>query len=363
MSGTRRLRRVLNIMNGVNPVENRSPAVTEGIEEYRVVLPPVVDSVNVLGQLTDGTGVACLQTNGRSSVIAGRPYFNLNNTMDNTVMDDSADDIANMPQNSVTAIAEPGNDPLTTLIATKHRKSRSFMSLTPNEVIFEHEGGYQLLLSVQGGMCTPDEKSNKAFVWIQKWRCEACPDDNNKVVEIYEGTGVGLVEANPSTGEIEGRRLTEDRVLFDQNEPSYGSFCAAQDGKWFYTFRKKGEHVYLARVGTESAHSVVMYEFWDGYKFSGYETAIAPVFSGYSHGTIFRTKMFGKGYSWVFIGLNERGERTVDIGLAPDIWGPYKMSELLTKKNATARSGDTRLLLCPPMGFRRKTWPAHGHLE
>lgn len=327
------------------------PEITTGLEQYRAQLPPQIASIKILGNLTDETGADYRGANGRSSMVGGNVYFALNKDPIDAGVSNAA---TGFPHNSVAIVTDPENNPLgmDTSVRDPDGVARPIMPLINIERKHINDFGDSLLLYLSGGMCESNSGSGHAYVWCERWM----RGQHNKgaTKEVYVGTALGIVKLDSKTGSIVGKRLCLREIIFDRDEPSFGTFCAVEDENCFYTFGKQGEHVYLARVAKWTPTQPELYETWDGYQFSEYRRRIAPIFSGYSHGTVFRTRMFGNSYKWAFIGLSERGERTVDIGLATNIWGPYKMSEIMNPRMLPPNHEMTRSLFVHTWAFKEE---------
>ena len=306
------------------------PKVTAGIELYRAQMPPRLLSIHILGNLTDETGADYHGANGRSSVVGGRVYYALNK--DPADAGATGEAPIGFAHNTMAMATDPENNPLA--VATCGKDSNGvewrFMPLVNVEKYYVYDTPHSMLLYLTGGMCEYSEGDGRGYVWCERWVRE--PRDNGRVEDVYKGTAIGLGTVDQNTGHIFGERLGYGEIIFKKGEPSFGTFCAVEDNMWYYTFGKQGENVYLARVSKQTPITPRLYQTWDGHQFSEYRERITPVFSGYSHGTVFRTSLFGGLYKWAFIGLSSRGERTVDIGLAENIWGPYKMSEIINPR-------------------------------
>ncbi|PGH32242.1 hypothetical protein GX50_04973 [[Emmonsia] crescens] len=299
-------------------------SLTSGYEKHKAIFPPKVESVHVLGNVVDPAKGAHPRTVGRSSMLAGIPYY-----VFGQVASVSNDGYAfGAVPNAVSRALEPLTDPLLTTYVSVELNGfiHPFLGLTENEVKFEHETGLKVIISIQGGICEGKLGSGKGCVWFQKLIREK--KDGITIRSYYQGTGVAPVKVDGVTGELLNKRVCGETLLFKRHEPAFGTFCSAVDNQWYYLWGRYCADIYLARVSLLHPFEREYYQFWNGYSFTGDITMISPVLTGYAHGTIYKTKLFGHTYEWAFVGSTDWEDCAVMMGAAKDPQGPFEITQI-----------------------------------
>ncbi|EDN07952.1 hypothetical protein I7I51_04105 [Histoplasma capsulatum] len=299
-------------------------SLTAGYEKHKAIFPPKVEAVRVLGNMHDPVKGAHPRNVGRSSMLAGIPYY-----VFGQVANVSTDGYAfGTVSNAVARALEPLTDPLPTTYVSVERNGfiHPFLGLTENEVKYQHDTGMHIIISIQGGICEGELGSGKGCVWFQKLIREK--KDGVTVRNYYQGTGVAPVKVDGVTGELLNKRVFGEDVLFEKHEPAFGTFCSAVDNQWYYLWGRYCEDIYLARVSLLHPFERDYYQFWNGYSFTGNIKMIAPVLTGYSHGTIYKTQLFGHTYKWAFIGSTDWEDSAVMMGAANDPQGPFEITQV-----------------------------------
>ncbi|EEH36406.2 hypothetical protein PAAG_06824 [Paracoccidioides lutzii Pb01] len=294
--------------------------LTSGYEQYRAVFPPQVDAVQVLGNLSDPAKGHHARNGGFSAILADHPYF-----MFGPIESEGYDKTPfGIISNAAARALEPREDPLlTTYYAIEpNGYTPPLLGLTENEVKFEHETGLEVIISTDGGLAEGRPGSGNGCVWFQKTireKRDGLPPRN-----FYHGTGVAPVKVD-ITGKLLGRRVLGDTVIFKEHEPAFGTFCAINHQGWYYLWGRHINDIYLARVHVEHAFEREYYQFWNGYSFTGDIGMVTPVLSGFTHGVIYPTRLFGHTFGWAFIGNTAWDDYTAMMGAAKDPQGPFQV--------------------------------------
>lgn len=317
-------------------------AFENGTEEYRAAFPPNIASIELLGFLKDKGNLAEPQGNGRSSTFRDRVFY----LFDKTVYRDHHNDtMLGEEPSSVARLIDAARNPL----ESKKSTAEPFLQLTEFEKGLEARTGVKVVLKMDGGFCEVLWNNGKGYMWYKK--CVQSRNPDGSLVETVQGTGLACVDMDQGTGQLIGKRLLDGSLLFNEHEPPFGTFCIVRDQIWFYLWGKLGEDIYLARVAQWKTSYRKSYEFWDGYKFTGNIAAVAPVFTGYTSGTISETKLFGRMYNWVFIGGNKWDNPLVTIGVARNLAGPYLMSSLVDEERVHPAFRGTENLYAHPWAY------------
>ncbi|WEW58999.1 hypothetical protein PRK78_004467 [Emydomyces testavorans] len=320
--------------------------VTAGKEGYRATLPPDVASLRIIGQLSDYYQVAEYKTNAKSSLLNGTPIYTFGETIQRnldgepiTAISNTSAAVINASVNPLTVVHVPQGPPVPLLVTTEA------------EQIFQENTGCRVLLSPEGGICetTPP---GQGWVWYKKYIAQ--PNGDGTMTNVFCGTGIAPVKIEPTTGELLCRRVVGGALIFEHYEPAFGAFSAVRVANVFYLWGQHGEHIYLARVGIWHAIQRELYEFWNGYSFTSDMTSIVPVLAGYSHGSFFRTSLFGHCYGWGFIGATQSRDPSIVVGYAKEAAGPYQMTKIVDFKalHPTYRGSDC--VYAHPWVFREK---------
>ncbi|KAM5443556.1 hypothetical protein MferCBS31731_001329 [Microsporum ferrugineum] len=298
-------------------------AITSGLEKYKVSYPPKVPAFHYLGELNDSMKPIYPQGNGRSFVIKGSVYY----IFETTVWKDAKGEIVGEAANSVALVSDPDVNPIANIAVPINRSMHPFLPLSKNEEELEKDGAIKVVLGMPGGLCKPQLDAIGGYIWFEKYIQTCSPQGDLR--NTFQGVGLAIAVRNVNTNEVVGERIKHDGLLFKASEPAFGAFCSVLENNFFYVWGKLGEDIYLARVERYEPDNRSAYEYWDGYKFMRDITAAVPVFSGYTSGTVMRSKMFGHMYNWVFIGGTTINRPVVAIGMAREIQGPYIMYDLI----------------------------------
>ncbi|KAK2743891.1 hypothetical protein FQN57_004514 [Myotisia sp. PD_48] len=316
------------------PLQTRDTAcgklvLSSGTEKYCAVYPPKLTSLTLLGYLNDKKKQIYSRGNGRSLELGGHVFYMFDDT---SCRDKDGQLLARSPNPSA-MVPDPKGAPLVVRYPPESltENLKPFLALTELEEQYEKDNDCKVVLLAHGGVCKAQEGIEKGYIWYQKHIRKYTA--SNKWTQYYQGTGIAVVEWNEETGHLSTTRLSPDsELLFSHHEPSFGTFCAVADEKWFYLWGNLGEEVYFARIEQQSPTQRKLYEFWDGYQFTSRHTESAPVFSGYTSGSIFKSKLFGDSFEWVFIGGTKSGKPVVSIGVSKDICSPFLMSDLVDEQ-------------------------------
>ncbi|EFQ99774.1 hypothetical protein MGYG_02787 [Nannizzia gypsea CBS 118893] len=301
--------------------------VTSGMEECSAEYPPKIPTFYFLGELNDEMKPIYPRGNGRSFTIRGNVYH----VFGTTIWKDAKGQIVGEVANSLALVSDPELNPIANVAVSVNRGMAPFLPLTETERELEKDQNCKVVLEMPGGLCKPDPDAIGGYMWLQKYI--QTRSTQGTVESTFQGVSLAIAVGNKRTDEVRAERIMRDKLLFTNSEPAFGSFCSVLESYYFYAWGKLGEDTYLARVEKYEPENRSAYEYWDGYGFTQNILAAVPVFSGYSSGTIMRSKMFGHLYNWVFIGGTESNTPVVTVGVARDIQGPYIMYGLIKSED------------------------------
>ncbi|KAI4088539.1 MAG: hypothetical protein LQ344_005973 [Seirophora lacunosa] len=142
------------------------------------------------------------------------------------------------------------------------------------------------------------------------------------------GVGVARISLNKDSlsGHLSCARMPG--LMFEADQPLFGSFSALVEGDMVYLWGQKDGDVFLARVGKEYCHQWFHYEFWNGSRYVSMINEAMPVLQDLQQGQIFKSDLFGSCLPWVFIGVTKWADSKVMIGAASSIEGPWDIRPL-----------------------------------
>ncbi|EGE01673.1 hypothetical protein TEQG_00719 [Trichophyton equinum CBS 127.97] len=301
--------------------------VTGGSEEHSAEYPPKIATFYYLGELNDEMKPIYPQGNGRSFTIRGNVYH----IFGKTIWKDAKGEIVGEAANSLALVSDPKVNPVANVAMPVNRGMAPFLPLTKNEEELEKAQNHKVVLEMPGGFCKPEPDAIGGYIWFQK--CLQTRSTEGIVKTTFQGVSLAIAVRNRHTEEVRAERIMHDELLFTDREPAFGSFCSVLESYYFYVWGKLGEDIYLARVEKYEPQNRSAYEYWNGYNFTQDISTAVPVFSGYSSGTIMRSKIFGHLYNWMFVGGTESNTPVVTIGVARDIQGPYIMHGLIKSEH------------------------------
>lgn len=319
--------------------------VTAGTEKYRSQIPPTVESLNILGNVTDHYQLAEYRSNARSSIIDGHPIYTFGETRLRGRNGEPIGTISN------TTAAVINTESPTRVVHMPDGSADTLVELTHQEENFQDKHDVSIRLDPSGGVVegTPP---GQGWTWYKKY-IEGV-DDNGTVTSYFGGTGISPVTLEHATGRLLSRRVAQGALIFDSDEPAFGTFCAVRDGNLFYLWGQLDEHIYLARVGIWAAIQKNLYMFWDGNGFSGDMNATVPVLAGYTQGSFFKTELFGHCYSWGFVGARNQHEgAAIVIGYSRSAAGPYQMTQVIDFEGHPTYVGSS-CIYAHPWAFQEK---------
>ncbi|GBF64650.1 hypothetical protein TMEN_7366 [Trichophyton mentagrophytes] len=308
--------------------------VTGGSEEHSAEYPPKIATFYYLGELNDEMKPIYPQGNGRSFTIRGNVYH----IFGKTIWKDAKGEIVGEAANSLALVSDPKVNPVANVAMPVNRGMAPFLPLTKNEEELEKAQNHKVVLGMPGGFCKPEPDAIGGYIWFQK--CLQTRSTEGIVETTFQGVSLAIAVRNRHTEEVRAERIMHDELLFTDREPAFGSFCSVLESYYFYVWGKLGEDIYLARVEKYEPQNRSAYEYWNGYNFTQDISTAVPVFSGYSSGTIMRSKIFGHLYNWIFVGGTESNTPVVTIGVAHDIQGPYIMHGLIKSEHNESKTGN-----------------------
>ncbi|KMP04603.1 hypothetical protein CIHG_08220 [Coccidioides immitis H538.4] len=318
--------------------------VTAGRENYRAMVPPSASSLRILGSLADYYDVAEYRTNGRSALLNERPFFTFGETIQKGPHGEL---VAAIPNTSAPVIDKRGN-PLD-LAHFPEGLPVPLVELTETERIFEADTDCKIIITPEGGICEAAPPGH-GWVWYKK-HMEDLMEDGTRI-RVFCGTGIAPVKVNETTGQVVSRRVVHGQLIFNEQEPAFGTFCAVRYATWYYLWGQRGEHIYLARVGIWYAIQRELYEFWNGRTFTHDMDAMEPVLTGYSSGSFFRTNLFGHRYNWGFLGTDMSENPSIITGYANRAAGPYQMTRVVDFRALSPAYHGSNCVYAHPWAFK-----------
>ncbi|PGH12426.1 hypothetical protein AJ79_04262 [Helicocarpus griseus UAMH5409] len=322
--------------------------LTDGYEKHRAMFPPKIEGVQILGSVRDPQHGSHPRKVGCSSMLAGIPYY----TFGNVACSKFDGTPVGTVYNAVARALEPFTDPLLTTYVTTDIDGHVYplLDLTEGEKNLEEETGIKTIITTNGAPVEGRMGSGKGCIWYQKTLRQM--KDGLKEHDIYQGTGIAPVKVDGVTGELIGKRILKETLLFEQHEPAFGTFCTARDKEYFYLWGKHGVDIYLARVSVYHPFERPFYRFWNGFAFVPDINMVSPVLTGYAHGVIYPSKLFGHDFHWTFVGNTSWEECTVMMGAAKDPWGPFQIMQIATGDVLKASEHFTGCIYAHPWAFK-----------
>ncbi|KAA6416020.1 MAG: hypothetical protein FRX48_00739 [Lasallia pustulata] len=294
---------------------------TEGVIKAPATYPPVLESVEILGYVTDRNGIGYSRDIGRSSTFAGRCYY----VFGDTFCKDKDGDFVGLQSNTAAIVkspAEPLNseylsiqkdglvDALIPLIGEEHRFYK--------DPRFWKDPEWRVTLWPFGGIV--ETSPGLGWIWYEKGM-EHLNDGN-----MPRGVGVARVHVDLASGKLHALRT--ETLLFGVDEPRVGGFSSVLHEEHIYLWGHHGKDVVLARVPKDSPWQRDKYSFWDGEGYVPWWQAAVPVVKDVQHGAIIKSSLFGKDRPWVFIGCTKWLDSMVMIGAAASLEGPWELIPL-----------------------------------
>ena len=293
-----------------------STANVAGLKNY-AAHPPIVDTVEVLGYVTDVSGIFHSRDIGVSFQLFGRNYL----IFGDTFCKNSDDQFVELLSNTVAIIEDP-NKPTESryMPSVPNGKIKAFIPLTEDEHELEKRSKHtddsvRVALWAFGGVLEMDEDGT-GRVWFQKTLC------HEKGEQRLVGTGMAKV--TPTFG---GHLIVErSNIVFGHGEePMNGTFSAIMDGDFAYLYGdNSNNNITLARVkkGTRMYYKNC-YTYWNGAEYVHDPKEALPVLWGMCQGSIVRSKLFGVDKPFLFVGVSKWGDSQIMMDAAARLEGPW----------------------------------------
>lgn len=297
-------------------IEETMADIPGGYNRPHARYPPIVASMETLGTIEDYSQRSYSRNGGRSSMLGGHAYYLFGKT--------SWQPPEGIPvyQNNTAAIVMNPARPLISAYLSLRQDGTvmPFVAPTADESQLTMEGGPEVRLQPTGGIV--ETTANTGWTYYQK-------EDESGGVSRFLGTGMTMVFVWAATGQVEARRGGGD-LLFGPEEPRVGSLSSIIEGEYLYSWGHYGNGVLLARVPKRIPYDRGMHTFWNGDDYvEDWRTAKA-VMVDVQDGAVMKSRLFGAGKEWVFVGGTRWADGRVIVGVAASIEGPWEMTEVCT---------------------------------
>lgn len=300
----------------------------QDVDVPRASYPPVVESAVTLGYLTDTNGFKYGRENGRCFTLGGRTYL----TFGDSRVKYNDVHIRYMALNAV-AVVRDESKPL----------ESSYLSFQENGIvnplITEIDGEnnftkkYRICLWSFGGAV--ETSPGEGFMWYEIMEIVSSTEQGT-----YWGIGMAKLKVKNDTGDLEATRCKDlafescsnrlgkeplaKLLMFELDEPRFGSFSCLLEGDFIYLWGSILDRVYLARVEKEKPTIRDAYRYWDGSAYVEDIKAATPVLEQINYGSFFKSSLFGEERPWVFVGNSDKS-CAVMMGAEKHLEGPWKL--------------------------------------
>ncbi|KAL8856270.1 MAG: hypothetical protein Q9178_007107 [Gyalolechia marmorata] len=273
--------------------------------------PPIVERVDNLGYVEARNQHFYSHDIGRSSELGGRVYYLNGDTMCNDagVSSNTYQVVPDRKKPTEALYLSTDCDGFVTPLIDKNEEEAQYLSLPGNKtkrIAFWCFGG---IVEISPGL---------GWVWYQKFII-------NELDGSLELVGVGLARVSQDKNGLAGQ-LSSVRMpglMFQVDEPLFGSFSTLVDGNTVYLWGQMGPDVFLACVPKANCQHRHMYQYWNGSKYVPQLAEAVPVLRDYQQGQFFRSEIFGAHLPWLFIGCTRWADSQVVIGAAARLEGPW----------------------------------------
>lgn len=303
---------------------------TEGVIKAPAKYPPVLESVEILGYVTDRNGIDYSRDIGRSSTFAGRCYY----VFGDTFCKDQDGEFVGLQTNTAAVVKSPAEPLVSEYLSIQNDGMvDALIRLNPEEHRIGISKEKRVTLWPFGGIV--EVSPGLGWIWYEKG------------LEHFEGgvdpcgVGVARVFSDPESGKM--HTLRTDTMMFGVDEPRVGGFSSVVHGDHIYLWGHHGKDIVLARVPKDSPWQRDKYSFWDGEGYVPWWQAAVPVVKDVQHGAIIKSSLFGKERPWVFIGCTRWLDSKLMIGASAHLEGPW---ELIPLCQATGISYPNTIMYC-----------------
>ena len=271
--------------------------------------------MKILGYIKDVNDISYSRDIGRPFHLFGNTYLYFGDTFCKNA---NGDFVGCM--NNTVAIVPDKKQPLATsyLEIEEDGMVRPFIPLNEEEVNFEKSGKGQIKLWAFGGVVQIDDVTG--VTWYQK---SIYREGHSE----YLGTGVALVMPQPQ-GKLSVQRVAG--LVFGPDEPRVGTFTAILEGSDIYLygdiFTNGDTNIILARVSRNCISDKGWYRYWNGTEYVKDYNEAVPVMKDLRQGSIIRSRLFGAGRPWIFVGCNKWADSQVLIGASAALEGPWELT-------------------------------------
>lgn len=288
---------------------------TEGVIKAPATYPPVLESMEVLGYVTDRNGIGYSRDIGRSSTFAGRCYY----VFGDTFCKDKNGEFVGVQSNTAAIVKSPA-EPLNSeyLSIQGNGMVNALVPLSGEEHRLRRDREVRVTLWPFGGIV--EVSPGLGWIWYEKGQEYA--DKGNEPC----GVGVARVDIDLASGKLHTVRT--ETLMFGVSEPRVGGFSSVIHGDYIYLWGHHGKDVVLARVPKDSPWQRDTYTFWDGEGYVPWWQAAVPVLKDVQHGAVIKSSLFGKDRPWVFIGCSKWLDSKIMIGASADLEGPWELIPL-----------------------------------
>lgn len=288
---------------------------TEGVIKAPATYPPVLESVEILGYVTDRNGIGYSRDIGRSSSFAGRCYY----VFGDTFCKDKDGEFVGLQSNTAAMVKSPAEPLMSEYLSIQEDGMVDALIRGNGD---EHRVGQDKEVRVTlwpfGGIV--EVSPGLGWIWFEKGKEHI--DNGNEPC----GVGVARVEVDLASGKLHALRT--ETLLFSVDEPRVGGFSSVVHGNHIYLWGHHGSDIVLARVPRDSPWRRETYSFWDGEGYVPWWEAAVPVLKDVQHGSIIKSSLFGKERPWVFIGCTKWLDSKVMIGASARLEGPWELIPL-----------------------------------
>lgn len=301
--------------------------------------PPKVAHIEVLGYVQDTSGIYHSRDIGRSFQLFGNVYLTFGDTFCNNINGEYVG-----AANNTVAIIDDVDEPLKSRYFDVDAKGfvRPFIPMTNEEKLLENSKMGRVCLWAFGGVVEMDDNSGR--VWYQK------NIDYGQGNLMYIGTGVAKIFENFGE-EMQPIVDRAENLTFGPDEPHMGTFTAIKEDDYIYLYGDRPDgKIILARVflgyHVDRLHEKEVYHYWAGYTWVPDWRQAVVVFEGMQQGAIVRSKLFGDGRPFMFVGTSKWADSLVFMGASSKLEGPWEIEPVCKAEGIKQPSGEGSWMYC-----------------
>jgi len=298
-------------------IEDTMADIPGGYIRPHAKYPPKMASMETLGDIEDYSQRSYSRHGGRSSRLGGHAYYIFGETSwqppDGTLV---------TQDNTVAIVMNPARPLISAYLSLQQNGTvMPFVVPTPDEEQLTMGGGPEVRLQSTGGIV--ETSPGVGWTYYQN-------EEEYGGASQPRGTGLTMVSIRVATGEIVALRASGD-LLFGPEEPRVGSLSSILEGDYLYSWGHYGTGVLLARVPRRKPFDRRAHTFWNGDEYVEDWRAAKAVMVDVQEGAVMKSKLFGAGKEWVFVGGSQWAEGRVMVGAAASIEGPWEMTEVCAR--------------------------------